>query len=157
MAVLLTGGGRPGDSAFFDGISDALTTTNLPHNALAVRIYPQDFEGFRAQVRELLDRPDRPTGIICNTDRLVGMVEAVASKLNLEIGRDIEIVFQGLSTPAVDRLPYVHAQPRLTFRQIAELVSDMLRTLSEGKKLDQERVVIPVELREPEASRPQGR
>ena len=153
MALLLTGEGRPGDNAFFDGISDALTEADLPHNALTVRIYPHDFEAFRAQVRELLERPDRPTGIICGTDRLVGVVESVASNLELRLPRDVELVFQGQSTPAVERLPYVHAQPRVTFKQIAELVANMLRTLSDGKSLEQERVIVPVELREPEDAR----
>jgi DNA-binding LacI/PurR family transcriptional regulator len=153
MALLLTGEGRPGDNAFYDGISDALTEADLPHNALTVRIYPHDFEAFRAQVRELLERPDRPTGIICGTDRLVGIVESVASSLELRIGRDVELVFQGQSTPAVERLPYVHAQPQLTFKQIANTVADMLRTLSEGGALEQDRVIVPVELREPEAGR----
>jgi len=153
MALLLTGEGRPGDNAFFDGISDALTEADLPHNALTVRIYPHDFEAFRAQVRELLERPDRPTGVICGTDRLVGIVESVASNLELKVGRDVELVFQGQTTPAVERLPYVHAQPRLTFKQIAEMISNMLRTLSDGKSLEDERVVVPVELREPDGVR----
>jgi DNA-binding LacI/PurR family transcriptional regulator len=150
MALLLAGEGRPGDNAFFDGISDALTEADLPHNALTVRIYPHDFEAFRAQVRELLERPDRPTGVICGTDRLVGVVESVASGLELRVPRDVELVFQGQSTPAVERLPYVHAQPQLTFKQIAELIADMLRTLSEGNTLEQDRVIVPVELREPD-------
>jgi hypothetical protein len=47
-------------------------------------------------------------------------------------------------------LPYVHAQPRLTFKQITNTVADMLKTLSEGGALEQDRVVVPVELREPE-------
>jgi alanine racemase len=150
MALLLTGEGRPGDNAFYDGISDALTEADLPHNALTVRIYPHDFEAFRAQVRELLERTDRPTGIICGTDRLVGVVESVASSLELKMGRDLDLVFQGQSTPAVERLPYAHAQPRLTFKQIANTVAEMLKTLSEGGALEQDRVIIPVELREPE-------
>ncbi len=149
MALLLTGEGRPGDNAFFDGISDALTEADLPHNALTVRIYQHDYEAFRAQVRELLERPDRPTGIICGTDRLVGIVEAVASSLDLRLPRDVELVFQGQSTPAVERLPYVHAQPRQTFKQIAELVADMLKRVADGGQLEKPRVVISVELRVP--------
>jgi DNA-binding LacI/PurR family transcriptional regulator len=148
-ALLTTGGGRPGDHALFDGISDAFTEAGLPHNALIVRIFPHDFETFRAQTRDLLDRPDRPTGIICGSDRLVHMTASTAADVGLEVPRDVELVFQGQAKPEAQQLPYPAVQPRLQFRQVAELIADMLARLAAGETLKDKRIVIPVELHDP--------
>jgi len=149
MALLTTGGGRPGDNALFDGISDAITEARLPHNALIVRIFPHDFESFRAQTRELLERPDRPSGIMCASDRLVKVVAAVAAESGLSLGTDLELIFQGQSKPEAERLPYPRVQPRMSFSEIAELVAEMLAQQSAGESLREKRVVISVELHDP--------
>ena len=153
MALLTTGGGRPGDSAFYDGVSEALTEADLPHNSLMMRIFPHDFDAFRAQTRELLERPDRPTGIICGSDRLVSVVASTAEDVGLEIPQSLELVFQGQSTPAIERLPYPHVQPQLSFAEVAERVAQMLKELVEGHALRQERVVVPVVLYDGHAAR----
>jgi DNA-binding LacI/PurR family transcriptional regulator len=148
MALLTTGGGRPGDNAVYDGVSEALTEADLPHNALMMRIFPHDFEAFRAQTRELLERPDRPTGLICGSDRLLGVVASTADELGLAVPRDLELTFQGQSTPAIERLPYPHVQPQLSFRELTARVAQMLKDLVEGRALRQERIVVPVVLYE---------
>lgn len=157
MGVLTTGDGRPGDHAFFDGISDVLSEAGLPHNALTVRIFPHDFEAFRAQAQELLDRRDRPTGVICGSERLVGVVAATAKALELSIPKDLELVFhwQGSSSEG-DHLPYPHACPKLPFRQIAQKVAETLKRLSEGKPLETLHVLFDVELKEPVATKSDG-
>ncbi len=148
MALLTTGEGRPGDHAFFDGVSNALTEAGLPHNALAVRIFPRDFETFRAQVREVLDRPDRPTGIICHSERMVGAVLATAEQLGLSVPRDVELAFQGQARSS-DEHRFARVEPKLGFDKISQVIADMLRQVMQGKRPEQERIVVPVELREP--------
>ncbi|HRK30726.1 MAG TPA: substrate-binding domain-containing protein, partial [Tepidisphaeraceae bacterium] len=96
MGLIVTGEGRPGDHAFFDGISNELTAADLPHNALTVRIFPRDFDAFRAQVFELLSQPERPTGIICSIARLVGPVQSIADELGLRVPQDLDVVFHGV-------------------------------------------------------------
>ncbi|HWP39755.1 MAG TPA: substrate-binding domain-containing protein, partial [Tepidisphaeraceae bacterium] len=104
------------------------------------------FEAFRAQVRELLTKPDRPTGIICHSERMVGVVLAVAQDAGLSIPDDLELVFQGQVANSDERR-FARVEPKMNFGKIAEIVADMLRRLSEGKPLEQQTVVIPVELR----------
>lgn len=41
MALFAAADGRPGDHAFYDGLSESLTRANLPHNSLSIRIYPR--------------------------------------------------------------------------------------------------------------------
>jgi DNA-binding LacI/PurR family transcriptional regulator len=149
MALLSAGEGRPGDNAFFDGVSEALTEAELPHNALVVRIYPKDYEAFRAQVAELLRREDRPTAAICGSHRFTAAIESVAGELNLRVPRDLELAFESQATADADRLPYVHVQPEMSFEQVAGMVARMLRELSDGARPASRRVVIPVVLRVP--------
>jgi len=147
IALFATGGGRPGDHAFYDGVSDALTAANLLPNVLVMRIFPQDLDAFRAQVKELLRHDDRPTGIICASDRLVSMIASFIEEVGLAIPGDIELTFQSQSTPgpALLRFPYVRPKPSTT--EVAQTVAGMLDQLRRSRQpLEKKQVVIPVEL-----------
>ncbi len=146
LALLTTGGGRPGDNAFYDGVVEAITAAHLPPNSLLLRIFPQDFDGFHSQIREMLQRDDRPTGIMCASDRLVSAVAFAAREMGLKIPGDLELVFESQSAPseALGKYPYV--KPRLSFYEIARTVARMLNQVSNRIPLENKRVVIPVEL-----------
>ena len=149
LALITTAAGRPGDGAFHDGVTDALTEAALPPNALVMRSFPQDVDAFRAMVREMLAAPTRPTGIICGSERLLNLVGSVVSEMGFT--GEVELVFQGQAgAPSVEHSPYVHAQPTQTFAEIAAIAADMFASLAEGRKLAQHRVVVPVELRLPQ-------
>lgn len=145
VALFVSGEGRPGDHAFLDGISDALTVAGLPHNALAVRIFPRDFEAFRAQVREMLSRPDRPDGILCGTSRLVAPVIAVAESCGLSVPRDLDLAYYGEPTSAVET-GLAHVEPTLPFAEVARVLAEMLRRAAAGESLAERRVIVPVRL-----------
>lgn len=150
MGLLATGDGRPGHHAFFDGISDVLSEAGLPHNALTVRIFPHDFDAFRVQAMELLDRQDRPTGVICGNERLVGVLAATAKQLALSIPDDLELAYFCVrSHTESDNLPYPHVHSRLPFREVAEKVADMLKQLADGRPVDPAHVLFDVELHDP--------
>ena len=149
LALITTGAGRPGDGAFHDGVSDALTKAALPPNALVTRSFPQDVDAFRAMVREMLARPTRPTGIICGSERLLNLVASVVSDMALD--SEVELVFQGQAgAPSVERSPYAHAQPTQPFAEIAAIAADMFASLAAGRTLAQHRVLVPLELRLPQ-------
>ena len=154
IALLATGGGLPGDDAFFDGVSDSLTRARLPHNALVLRTFPHDFEAFRAQIAELMDSPDRPTGIICRSERLIGVVSAtIASRASSPAGDgQIDIVFQTQSCRFLAKATHAHVRPNESFKRIAEELAVMLKRAREGRSFSTERVTVPVELCEPEAA-----
>jgi DNA-binding LacI/PurR family transcriptional regulator len=146
LALLATAGGRPGDDAFYDGVSDALTRAALPHNSLVVRMFPHDFDAFRAQIEELMTSPDRPSGIICRSERLVGVVAATVTAAGLSSPGDVDIVFQTQSRRGSARTPYAYVRPKEPFRRIADELAVMLKRVREGQALQRERVIIPVEL-----------
>jgi LacI family transcriptional regulator len=149
LALLSTGDGRPGDNAFYDGVSEALTEAKLPHNALVVRPYPREVEAFHSQLRQLLRRDDRPTSVICGSARFIAAVQTVASELNLKLPADLELAFESQATPDAEGLPHAHVRPTLSFESTANLLAGMLSQLSEGQVLEKSRVVVPVELRVP--------
>jgi DNA-binding LacI/PurR family transcriptional regulator len=153
LALLATGGGRPGDDAFYDGVSAALTRAALPHNALIVRTFPQDFAAFRAQIEGLFASLDRPTGIICRSERFVRVVATTGAVVGLAAPRDLDIVFQTQSSRSLTKpsfAKYAHVRPRESFKQIAQELAIMLKRVAEGRSLAPERVVIPVELHAPD-------
>jgi DNA-binding LacI/PurR family transcriptional regulator len=149
IALLATSGGRPGDDAFYDGVSDALTEAALPHNALIVRTFPQDFDAFRAQIEELLAGSDRPSGIIVRSERLLPTVVATVAASGLSSPDDIDIVFQTRSHRLPNKTPYAYVRPKEPFRRIAEHLAIMLQRAREGHSIPQERVIVPVELHRP--------
>lgn len=148
-ALFATGGGRPGDNAFYDGVVEALTTAGWAPNALTMRVFPQDFDAFHSQTRELLSHPRRPTAVICTSDRLVSSVAACAEELSLSVPEDIELVFQSQSTPTARLSRYAYVKPMSSFQEVAGLLAEMLRKLT-NRNLDAvQRVVLPVELHVP--------
>jgi GntR family transcriptional regulator of arabinose operon len=145
VALLAAGGGRPGDDAVQDGVSDALTEACRPNNALMVRVFAGDLDVFRAQITELLSTSDAPSGLICGGERVLGVVQSVVEKLGL--AKAVEVVFQSHTSPTADHSAYVHVRPKWTLEQLASTVAGMLASLAEGTALDDSRVVVPVELR----------
>jgi len=146
IALFATGGGRPGDNAFYDGVGEALTTAGWAPNALIMRIFPQDFDAFHAQARELLHNDRRPTAVICTSDRLVSSVAACAEELKLSVPEDLELVFQSPSTPGVKLSQYAYVQPKSSFQEVARLLAEMLRKLSDRNVTQSQHVILPVEL-----------
>jgi DNA-binding LacI/PurR family transcriptional regulator len=151
MALFAAAEGRPGDHAFYDGVSEALTVANLPHNSLSMRIYPRDFDAFRAQIKQILQQPDRPTGIICSVETFVPIVMSVVKELGLKLSEDLDVVFYArFAGPEQDQV--AHVQTQITFHEITKIVAEMLNQLCAGKKLAHTRVVVPVVLCEPDKS-----
>jgi len=146
IALLTTGGGRPGDNALYDGATDAITAAGLPPNSLLMRIFPQDFDGFQTQIKEMLQRKDRPTGIICASDRLVGAVAGSLRELGLSIPGNLELVFESQSTPSESLSKYPYVKPKLSFYEIAKTVAGMLKRIVDRESLENKRVIVPVEL-----------
>jgi len=157
--VLFSGGtGRPGDSALLDGAAEALTEAGLPPNALILRIYPRDTKVFAAQIRQVLQRQDRPTGVCCHGDRLVGPVVRIARELGLSVPKDLEIVSYAES-PADDEeeMAQSYVQPRVASAKITAIV-DLMQRLMSGQVLapEERKTLIPVELKLDDAPGTEG-
>src|SRR5262249_26879079 len=107
------------------------------------------FDAFRAQLEELLSQEERPTGIICRSERLVSVVAAKISAAGLTSPTDVDIVFQTQATRASALLPYAHVRPKEPFKHIAEKVALILKRLRSSGPPPREQITIPVELHEP--------
>ncbi len=149
MALLTHAKGYPGDNHFFDGVSEALTTAGLPHNALVVRLAP-DFDSTVMLARELLDTADRPSAFIARTPGDADAIGRTAASLGLKIPSDVEVVFQHHCMARIEPSPYPHVRPRLSGDRIAELLGTLLGSVCEGKPLEENHAVVPVDLHVPE-------
>ena len=140
---------RAGSDCFNDGISQALTVAQFPHNALIMRRCPPEILAYVAQARSLLEMADRPTAVIVRGERLAGTVGTAAGELGLSVPQDVEVVTESACLRR-DPVPYPHVQPRIDARHMAALISGMLNRVSQGLPLEENTVVVEVEFRPPE-------
>ncbi len=150
IALLTTARPRPGEAAFFDGISDALTAACMPHNALLMRIMAPDEEGVRAQLRDLLTRDDRPAGLIVRRESVADLARAVAGDCGLRVPQELLIVLDTPSTDHAAALTYPHVKTATPFDELARQAARMLKHLTEGHPLYALRLKVPVALTEPD-------
>lgn len=153
MALLDCVAGRVCNNRFCDGVSDVLTAAGLPPNALLDRVLPIDVDLVAVAIRELLEMETPPTAVMATSHRLAEMVATAVSRSNRTADRDVEIVFWDHATPVTQASPYAHVQPTLSFEETAATLARMLRDVLEGKPLEREQIVIPVELCEGAAGR----
>lgn len=149
MALFMVATGGPGANDFFDGVSEALTAAELPHNALIHRSLPPDIGVVPELAGELLQMPERPTAFLLVSERLAHVVAATVSSMGLTVPRDVEIAFWDHATVRVRQSPYPHVQPKLSVEDVAAMIGAMLRDLVDGKPLERDRILIPVEFKRP--------
>jgi LacI family transcriptional regulator, xylobiose transport system transcriptional regulator len=147
MAVLMTGAGLPGHNTFIDGIGDVLTTAALPANALIHRLIRNDLQALQSTAKELLEGPDPPTAVITRGSIQAQAVASVASSLGLAVPGDLEIVFdhEDQTTPHINMASYPRVAPKSSFVDIAAVIAEVLKEVSEGASSPPKRVLIPVE------------
>jgi len=93
--------------------------------------------------------PERPTAFLLVSERLAHVVAATVSSMGLTVPRDVEIAFWDHATVRVRQSPYPHVQPKLSVEDVAAMIGAMLRDLVDGKPLERERILIPVEFKRP--------
>jgi DNA-binding LacI/PurR family transcriptional regulator len=146
MAVFSALEGQPGSNSFYDGVSEALTAAELPHNSLVVRVVPLEPVAMAAQLSEVLAMPDRPTALIARSPTMARLISAAFDRLDVPAAERCEVVYQ--NHPAVEgqELPLTRVEPRMSFGEIIAQVGQMLQRLGNGLPLEQRRVSIPMDL-----------
>ena len=154
LALVMTGGGRPGNNHFLDGIGDTLNKAGLGNSRLVHRLVSNDIESLRVTVKSLLEQADRPTAIITRGCVQGHTISSVASNLGFTMPDDLEVVFDHVdeTTPHIDVSAYPRVVSKSSFEEIAAIIGKTLKELSEGHPPINKRVVVPVELLEPVAS-----
>ena len=152
IAILSISEGRPGDYDFYDGVMEALTAASLPPTALLIRNVPDDFNSCSTIARHTLESADRPTAFIARHAYAAELITAAATGMGFKVPEDIEVVFEDLLATQSDRQQCVCTRPKVCTKDVFAQIGKMLKALSEGKTLQQQRMVIPVELRLPSSS-----
>jgi DNA-binding LacI/PurR family transcriptional regulator len=127
------------------GRLDALLQDQLSPDGLVVN-GEFTLEGGRKSARALLERPDRPTAVICSSDVIAIGVLQVARELGLRIPDDLSVVgFDGIEAAS-------WVEPELTtveqpIDQIAATAVDLLRTVIADPGRSLPRVLLQPRLR----------
>ncbi|MEA1950910.1 MAG: substrate-binding domain-containing protein, partial [Planctomycetota bacterium] len=141
---------RPGDRLWFNGVSQALTDAQLPHNALTLEIVPYRLDLIATTMSHLRSMDDPPTGFLARTEALASLLGKASESLGLSVPGDVEIVFADWTTAQVEQSPYSHVQTRYSREEASAKVGEMFQRIWQGKQLEQETMVVPVELCESE-------
>jgi DNA-binding LacI/PurR family transcriptional regulator len=128
------------------GHREALAAAGVEHDPGLVRLEPSfDEQAGRRAVRDLLQRPDRPTAIFVASDTMAIGAYGAARTLGVAIPRDVALVgYDDISTAAL-------LQPSLTtirtsYHDFGRLAAQLLLDLIEGRLTAPQRVVIEPEL-----------
>ncbi len=110
-----------------------------------------------AAARDLLDRPDRPTGLLCVSDAFAVEVLRAAADLGLRVPEDLSVVGYDDSRVAATSRP-----PLTTIRQDVRAkgqlaVAALVRAINDPDSAPPERVVLPAELVVRESTAPPAR
>jgi len=113
-----------------------------------VRVIPPRDGVIPLAVGNILDSPDRPTGIIVRHPRLTEMIEAEACERGLAVPDEFEIVTQSLFGESYPdkKISYTHVKSATGEKNIATWVGEMLGKQHEDEPVEPEKTVIPVEL-----------
>lgn len=147
IALFSDSEGCPGDSKFHDGVSEALTAASFPHNALIWRAPGLDPGVLKAQVDELLAAKERPTSILVRLTRWADEIAELVRARGLRVPEDIEIVFKGFALGEPGRSAFPHVRPCIPYREMADLVGQLLAQVRERRPIENPTIVIPYELR----------
>jgi LacI family transcriptional regulator len=142
----------PGDSLQHDGICRALGEEKAGCGSVMIRgIPPVGLDLAAETIAQLLRQPDRPTGLICHGPVFAKTALCVAAEMGLAVPKDLDIVFDHWTSRSEIGLP--HTRPDVSYKEQAWLVGQLLRELINGRRPEQEHVVIGVQLVEEDGTR----
>ncbi len=134
------------DHRFGDGAADAMSDADLSRGSLKFRNIPENINNFEAILENILTQKNHPTAIITREQYLADIVAEVAKNNGLKLGKDVDIVWTSNSWREEIKTPFFHIQPKLSMKEVAELVAGMLEDQYAGKPLKERNIFIPVEL-----------
>ncbi|WP_367128634.1 LacI family DNA-binding transcriptional regulator [Saccharothrix sp. HUAS TT1] len=145
-----------GARARLEGCRAALDAAGVPLDERLVRVGDFTFEQGRDLGGELLDRPDRPTAVLCGNDLQALGVYAAAWRLGLRIPHDLSVVgFDDIENTRWSCPPLTTVRQPLA--QMGAAAARMLITLAEGGTPAQPRVELATTLVVRESTAPPAR
>ena len=103
-------------------------------------------DAVEAVAREMLDRPDRPTGVLCFSDAFAAAVVNVARSLGLRVPEDLSVVGYDDSPLATATRPQLTTVRQEVARKGQAAVRALIASMREQRPEAPERVLLPTTL-----------
>jgi len=149
MTLISAVEGRPGDCFFHDGLSEALTEAQLPHNSLILRIAPLNVEAVESVLDDLFTMDDKPTALIARTPVLARLAAEALKRSQRPAARSCEIVYQSHAATELtiaEPPPFTRVEPTISLRAMANQAGDMLERIEKGEPVEPLHIYVPIEL-----------
>lgn len=150
LLVLVKNIGRAGSDEFIDAIYDTANKVGLSPGDVKIRVCNGNLEETAARVSGLFSSDDRPDGIIVDGNYLLDLAEKVCLNKNLQIGKDIDIVFEGGAVFNIQPRKFVHTCVAKDKENYIDDSIRKLRKIIKGGNDPCKHIVLPVKLVEPE-------
>lgn len=142
----------PGDHETIDAVTAAMAAAGLPLNSLAMRCMPMDTQICKAEIEQLLQREQRPTGFICRAMRIAEAARsAIESVFPDEIDR-FGITVCDYYLRENEEPAFVFPRPTGTMEDQGHHLARLLAKQARGNP-EADEVLIPVSLEIPGARR----
>ena len=148
IAMIMREQWAPGDNLLSDGIGRVVAKARAE---LAVRSIQLNGALTTEVIRELLGDPDRPTAMICRSERHALWSAQTAESMGLSVPGDLDIV-AGIQTDATLRTKYRFPHTSFDPHAFGTAVGRVLAERQDGKRPDPDHYEIPVTLVEPRPS-----
>lgn len=134
----------PGDNAFFEGVNHVLHETRGPRPMLTTRSVPMDHAIASVEIRQLLIRESRPTGLICRGRFLTEAAYRAAEEAEIDVPGDLDVLLAHALVPRKGDRPYLSG--RRSWKSISRIAGRMLVRQMGRKPLKSPHRMVPVRL-----------
>jgi GntR family transcriptional regulator, arabinose operon transcriptional repressor len=136
----------PGDQRTINAILRRLGKSRFSADAIMLRFLPADDDVCVAEMRQLLEPPDPPTGLICRTVRMAEAARQVIEN-ELKLPRDqFDIAVCDYFLRHNERAEFAYSRPVYTAEEIGRHIARLLSSQTKVSRPEPLEVVIPVEL-----------
>ncbi|MBN2296159.1 MAG: substrate-binding domain-containing protein [Pirellulales bacterium] len=150
IMLLMRENWRPGDNRLVDGVNKAMADTGLGFDSLVTRSIPEEDSLITNEIHRLLLMDDRPTGLICRCWRFAETALNAIRSRSMSVPDDLDIVFNHYDAKISAYLNLPRTCATLSSREQVKLVAQTLEKIINGKQLENNHVILPVKLVEPE-------
>ena len=144
LALIAMEDWRPGDNLFLEGVQAAMAEARLTPKALVVRSTIPEKSAAIPEIRNLLERNDPPTGLICRHRGFVEAAQEAADSLNIHIPEELQLVVDASNKQHLTELDVPCCLPERGIWNIAKILGGMLCDITEGKEIEPRHVLISV-------------
>ncbi len=146
IALLMRDTWLPGDHQALEGINEVLAAAGLSQGALQLRALPADTQVLAAEIRHLLESPQRPTGLICRSRFFGDAARRAAEQAGLRIGEDLALISDARNIRTNRPADWPEVLPTASFQDHAQRVGTLLAERIDDPRCAAKHEVIPVRL-----------